>query len=252
VKISTDVLTVLNQCEATGCTLFLPQEQLDRTLYMAVNKVLQCMGGKWTRNVGGFAFKTEAAALLDSAILTGEVTDTKKVYQFYPTPAELADYLVELASIKPGQRICEPSAGEGAIADVLVECHGEDINLHLVELNAEMASSLKGRFQNVVCGDFLQQNEKYDCFVANPPFTRQQDIDHINHMLDCTKPGGTVVSVASASVLYGETKKAVAFRDRISTLGGYIEPLPERTFKVSGTMVATCVVIVESLRDLGD
>jgi tRNA G10 N-methylase Trm11 len=37
------------------------------------------------------------------------------VPQLFPTPPELADRMVELADIRPGQQVLEPSAGTGRI-----------------------------------------------------------------------------------------------------------------------------------------
>jgi hypothetical protein len=48
-KISNDVANVLaNSCVEEN-RLFLPPEQLDRKLYVSVNKVLEAIGGKWNR-----------------------------------------------------------------------------------------------------------------------------------------------------------------------------------------------------------
>jgi hypothetical protein len=48
----------------------------------------------------------------------------------------------------------------------------------------------------------------------------------------------------SASVLFRTNRKTVEFRELIESLGGAIEPLPAETFKASGTMVNTCLVMV--------
>jgi hypothetical protein len=36
--------------------------------------------------------------------------ETIKKFQFYPTPKEVSEYLVELADIKEGDMVLEPSA----------------------------------------------------------------------------------------------------------------------------------------------
>jgi predicted RNA methylase len=95
----------------------------------------------------------------------------------------------------------------------------------------------------VVDSDFMKHTEEYDVIVANPPFSKQQDIDHVNKMMDIAKR--RVVSVMSASVLFRDNKKTVAFRKRVEDLGGTFEELPEGTFKESGTNVRTCIVCVD-------
>ena len=44
--ISDEILAILSKCEVEGNILFLPQGQLDRKTYLAVNKCLVNIGGK--------------------------------------------------------------------------------------------------------------------------------------------------------------------------------------------------------------
>ena len=90
-KISNEVLTILGECRTEGNVLFLPDRQLDRPTYQAVNKVLTNIGGKWNRKAKGHVFADgDPAELLDNLILTGETVDLKKQYQFFPTPRNIA------------------------------------------------------------------------------------------------------------------------------------------------------------------
>jgi hypothetical protein len=50
VKIEQAVIAVLARCETNDNTLYLPFGQLDRKLYVAVNKALEAIGGKWNRS----------------------------------------------------------------------------------------------------------------------------------------------------------------------------------------------------------
>jgi len=54
-----------------------------------------------------------------------------------------------------------------------------------------------------------------------------------------------VVSVMSFSVLFRTNKKAVDFREKIKSLGGEFMKLPEKSFTISGTNVATCILCVD-------
>lgn len=237
-KISNDVSNVLANSRIDGSKLFLPEGQLDRKLYVAVNKVLIAIKGKWNRLAKAHVFSDSPAETIENILLTGEYTDEKKEFQFFETPTPLAQKLVAMAEIMNGETVCEPSAGRGRIAEQLpaeaTTCF---------ELNDSNRNFLEGELFNVGGGDFLQNRKMFDVFVANPPFTKQQDIDHVDHMISLATR--RVVSVMSASVLFRDNKKTVSFRNMIDGLGGTIEPLPDNSFAESGTKVNTCVVCVD-------
>jgi predicted RNA methylase len=235
-KISNDVANVLANSRVEENKLFLPDGQLDRKLYMAVNKVLTTIKGKWNRGSKVHIFPECPSETIDSILLTGEYTDEKKEFQFFETPHELASKLVEMADIKNGDRVLEPSAGRGRIAELIAGCH-------CVELNQANRAFLREHGFDIVGENFMDHNEEYDVVVANPPFTRQQDVDHVNKMMDLA--ARRVVSVMSASVMFRNNKKTVDFRNRVNSLGGTIEILPGKTFAESGTNVNTCVVCVD-------
>jgi hypothetical protein len=50
-KIDNDVANVLINSNVKDNLLYLPPEQLERSLYLRVNKVLQSLGGKWNRKL---------------------------------------------------------------------------------------------------------------------------------------------------------------------------------------------------------
>ncbi len=174
--------------------------------------------------------------IIEEILLTGEYVDQKKEYQFFETPASLAEQLIEMADIREGETKCEPSAGRARIAALMPDCD-------CIELNPENRDYLISNGFKLVGEDFMDFDGEYDVIIANPPFSKQQDIDHVNRMIDLARR--RVVSVVSAAVLFRDNKKTVAFRDRIAGLGGTIEPLPDSTFLESGTAVKTCVVCVD-------
>ena len=77
-KISNTVLDILGNCEVQDNVLYLPNVQLDRADYTAVNKVLEALGGKWNRKEKGHVFDHCPADDIEAVILTGEFTDKKK------------------------------------------------------------------------------------------------------------------------------------------------------------------------------
>lgn len=235
-KISNEVANVLANSRVEGNNLFLPEGQLDRKLYMAVNKVLTAIKGKWNRGVKAHVFSEDPCDIVDEILLTGEYVDQKKEFQFFETPIALAQRLIQMADIRDGETKCEPNAGQARIAALMPDCD-------CVELNKENREYLEANGFKLVGDDFMEFDGRYDVFVANPPFSKQQDIDHVNRMIDLANR--RVVSVVSASVLFRDNKKTVSFRERISELGGTIELLPDNTFLESGTAVKTCVVCVD-------
>lgn len=240
-KIKEEVLTVLNNSKLENNILFLPPTPLERKLYVETNKVLELLGGKWNKKLKGHIFDEDVEELLNNAINFGEVTDSKKEYQFFPTPLSIVSQLIDLAGLKDGDCVLEPSAGDGAIADKIKE---SSFNVHVVELNPKLYEKLSSRFPQSICADFLQiePNEFYDKIIMNPPFSKQQDIEHILHAYKMLKPFGVLVSVISESPFFRNNKKSIQFRDWLSNNNAEIIDLEAGAFKESGTMVKTRII----------
>lgn len=247
-KIADDILNILGECRTEGNTLFLPDRQLERSIYQAVNKVLESIGGKWDRKAKGHVFaEGDPAELLDNVILAGEITDLKKQYQFFPTPRSIAEKMCELAELDSTCIVLEPSCGKGDLADVIYEAGVKE--LVGLELNREMEKNLTGKPYTTLTGiDFLEFvkdpgiKTPWTRIVMNPPFSRQQDIDHILTAYGILRPGGILVSVVSESPFFRSNKKSVDFRAFLEERKAIIIPLEEGAFKESGTMVRTRLV----------
>jgi len=264
VQIDADVEEVLRAAKLEGNTLTL-QSQLDRAMYVKVNKLLDLIGFKWNRKAQSHIGRGDSADKLREGLSDGKVIDEKKTYQFFETPDGLADQMASLAQISPGHRVLEPSAGRGAIIRAIQrQCPALKV-IFACELSSYMASNLadldieqflqpkddKSKYCQVIvsCGDFLQVNEKYDRIVMNPPFMAGQDCDHVKHAYDLLLPGGNLVAIMSPSWLSNESKKFKDFRKWYKSLkdNGYASTpvdLPEGTFKDSGTNVCTVMVVL--------
>ena len=240
-KISNDILNILDKCTVEGNTVFLTCGQLDRKTYEAVNKCLESIGGKWNRKAKGHVFNSDPTDLLDNLILTGETTDLKKEYQYFPTPEVIVDKMIELAEIQPSNILLEPSAGQGAIVDKFPK---ENI-FTCIELNPSNAKVLNNKGYQVLERDFLTYSDyKFDRIVMNPPFSKQQDVDHILHAWDLLEDGGILVSVVSESPFFRENKKSVEFRQWLEENDADVIELDAGAFKESGTMVKTRLIKV--------
>lgn len=243
-RIENEVLAVLSAANVSGSQVILTG-QLDRNLYTRTNKVLEAAGGKWNRKAKAHVFDGDASDRIEQIILTGDVVIPKDEFEFFPTPPEVAARLLELADIERGMRALEPSAGKGAIAIPLVEsgCHVDCYEL--MPLNFAHLSR-DDRFGVVEQEDFLKTipRPEYDRVVMNPPFGKQADIKHVMHATKFLKPGGKLVSVMGAGVVFRENKLTTDFRQFVEDCDGSIDPLPEGAFKQSGTMVNTVIVCI--------
>ena len=234
-KIKDDVITVLANATVEGNSLRL-NGQLDRKLYLNVNKVLTAIGGKWKSAAKAHIFQTDPNDIIQDIILTGEFTDAKKEYQFFPTPPKLAERVVDMALIREGDRVLEPSAGRGNIAKLIRGCD-------CIELMPENRQYLIDNGFNVVHDDFMTfESDDYDVIVANPPFCKCQDAEHISKMIHMAKR--RVVAIGSAAILFRQDKKYQALRDLIEEFGGDITEVPDGAFKESGTNIRTVIVRV--------
>ena len=242
-KINNTVLDVLGNCRVEENVLYLPAN-LDRKVYTDVNKVLEALGGKWNRKAGGHVFDHCPADEIDEAILTGEYTDRKKEYQFFPTPSDVAEQLCNWADIREDTTVLEPSCGKGNIADAVWKRNPK--KLLGIELNKDMEQYLEGKPYEVITGqDFLQyEGERWDRIVMNPPFSRQQDIDHVMKAYELLAPDGILVSVMSTSYQFRTNQKAREFRAFLDAACADHFDLPEGAFKESGTMIRACVVVI--------
>lgn len=238
VKVDPAVVDALKSGAWGDDGIFRIEGQLDRKLYVAVNKALEAIGGKWNRGKKGHVFDNEdARANLDDVIHTGAYIDWKKTNEFFETPPDIAGYLLDCAKVGADTKMLEPSAGSGAIVLPALE---RGAYVTAIEKHSPYADkmNLNGHAVNLQIGDFLAYKPMgiYDAVTMNPPF--RSDMEHVRHAYEFVKPGGYLVSVMSPAWTFRTTKKAVAFREWLEDEAAYLwEDLPSGTFQSSGTMV---------------
>ncbi|RYG27178.1 class I SAM-dependent methyltransferase, partial [bacterium] len=256
---SMETIEILLKCVVEGHTVKLPNIELDADKeYRPVKKALERIGGKWNSRAQGFVFEEDPTELLAS-IQRGEPVNIKKDFQFFATPVSLANYLVSIAYDKclvniENPKILEPSAGDGALVKAIVK-HMPDQRVdcfELMELNRIKLQKVAGT--DVLGGDFLEAvaqdtmkmiTEQYDLIIANPPFTKNQDIDHIRAMYKCLKPGGVIVTIASPSWTFGQQKKQTDFKEWLENIGATTEEVAAGQFKESGTNVSAVIITLQ-------
>jgi|SRR5688572_11010723 len=242
-----ELVQSLLRCKVVGDTLFLPpisEGMLPN--YPEVKKALLNAGAKYKRNT--FVFPNDAKPYVDR-LTNGESINIKKEFQFFATPAPLAARMVKMANINYDHEILEPSAGQGAI---IKEIHKvlpskEVCWCELMPENMQVIFKIPNTV--FMYEDFMEHNVrfKYDRIIANPPFTKNQDIDHIRKMYEVTKPGGVIITLASTSWQRGGQKKQTEFREWLFNIGSTIEEIPENTFKESGTSIKTVLITIPKM-----
>ncbi|TAK26754.1 MAG: ParB/RepB/Spo0J family partition protein [Myxococcaceae bacterium] len=257
-RVADDVLAVLSTMGVDGTVARIVEGNLPRPLYERVDRTLQALGGTWSKKLKGHVFADDPRDALDGVILTGEVAHARDVLGWFPTPMELVKELLDLAEGTAGMTLLEPSAGEGAIVGAALM---RDYAVTAVELDKGRHRTLVSRYLSSgrrpdgsrdgieadVCGDFLRYDpeQRFDRVVMNPPFARQQDIDHVTAAFRLLKPGGRLVAVMSAGIAFREDRKTVAFRELVREAGGRVTENPEGSFKSSGTSVRTVTVVMD-------
>src|SRR5690349_5257804 len=73
----------------------------------------------------------------------------------YSTPERLARWMVELADIRPGMRVLEPSAGEGDLADA-VRATAPSAALDVLEIEPTLQDRLQQKGYRLVGDDALR------------------------------------------------------------------------------------------------
>lgn len=265
-KLTTEQLEILKNGKIEENRFYL-QWQLDRKQYVSINEILETIGLKWNRwkkaHIIDWFTQEDLENAINDVIETWEVEtlkETIKKFQFYPTPKEVAEYLVELAEININDTVLEPSAWLWNISDVIIENKPFKL-LHLVEIDKEKYDKLKlieiPNKINISNCDFLnfrdkgllgsyiweQMDLKFDKIIANPPFSKSQDVKHILHMYELLNEWWRIVSIASSSIQTREGK----LYDELRALNPEFIELPEWSFKESWTLVNTVIVVINKI-----
>lgn len=262
-RLSPRAVEILGSVDIDGDLIVLTCGQIPRKLYEEIDAALHTIGATWKRHRRGHLVEDPESVRerLEAIVTTGTFLDAKKLYQAFYTPMPLARRAVSYAEIAPGQRLLEPSAGRGALADAILEtCMA--VRLTLVEAQPESAQHLRQRFtgaHQVIEGDFLTKLAEtaalvatapnpigFDRVVMNPPFTApgrpQADLDHVRFAFELLQPGGLLVAIMSNGVTFRGNRATQAFRDEVLRYGDVVERVPPGTFAESGTDVPTVIV----------
>lgn len=122
--------------------------------------------------------------------------------------------------------------------DVVVDCY------ELMPENKEKLSKLD--HIRLLGDDFTQaeHSSEYDLIVANPPFSKNQDIRHVMQMYQDLKPGGTVAAITSRHWQQASEKVCKDFRAFLEEVSAQVYEIEEGAFKKSGTGVGTIAIVI--------
>lgn len=237
---------ILRHCTLEDNVLKLPQVQFNKKSYAEAKKWIEEAGGSWQGGkVQGFTFPFNAERVF-SILREGKRCNLQQDFQFFATPPEVADWLVMLAGgVHEDEKVLEPSAGTGAIIDA-IHRSCPDVIVDCYELMPENKEILSKKDNIRILGDDFTKCDvaQYDKIIANPPFSKNQDIRHVRRMYECLNPGGVLAAITGPHWEFGSESECKDFRQWLEDNGGKKFEIEEGTFKESGTGTKTIAIVI--------
>lgn len=185
---------------------------------------------------------------------------------FY-TPPELAELVKSYIDFTP-EMVYDPTCGDGALLSVFpddTKKYGQEINQEQLDVAIDRLKSFTG-----YCGDTITDDgfrgEKFDCIVANPPFSikwsgsssgderfdslpclpppSKADFAFIAHIIHHLSDNGVAVIICYPGVLYRGGREG-RIRDWIinKRIISSVVSIPQNTFV--DTPIQTCMVVID-------
>lgn len=237
---------ILKHCTLEDNVLKLPRVQFNKKSYAEAKKWIEEAGGSWQGGkVQGFTFPFNADRVF-SILHEGKRCNLQQEFQFFATPAEVADWLVMLAGgVHEDEKVLEPSAGTGAIIDAIHRSCPDAI-VDCYELMPENKEILSKKDNIRILGDDFTKCDvaQYDKIIANPPFSKNQDIRHVRRMYECLNPGGVLAAITGPHWEFGSESECKDFRKWLDDNGGKKFEIEEGAFKESGTGTKTIAIVI--------
>jgi hypothetical protein len=249
---------VLQEATVSGNIIQITKESLDRDVYLNVKKKLEMIGGRWKGGkTWGFVFSEDPTNLLKD-LQEGKDRNLQKEFQYFPTTGgaliAMKDFIKDYLVNKDQERlkILEPSAGQGHLIELIRDLwpKAQIDYCELMDLNKNELDRKYKNMPNIACitEDFTHMagdpEEHYDFIIANPPFTNNQDIQHIRLMYELLVSGGEIFTFCSFHWQMSTNKKEENFKKFLDNLDEYpdITEVPEKAFKNSGTNIRTMLM----------
>ena len=126
--------------------------------------------------------------------------------QFYPTPEHIAEKLLQGVSKYRINKILEPSAGKGDLAEYVKKLN-KDADIDVIEIDENLQHILIGKGYRLIDNDFLRFDSlySYDLIVMNPPFN--SGVKHLLKAIDVMKNGGRIACILNAETIKNDFSK---------------------------------------------
>jgi phospholipid N-methyltransferase len=253
--VSEEVREVLAQAEVNGVRVTLPQ--MDRKLYVAVNKVLDALGGTWNSRAKAHVFESDPTEALAAVVDGGEDTvvalPARTAEGFVPTPPHVATDMVrnycDLMDLGAGWRVLEPSAGDGALVSAILEVQS-DCTIVAVEPNVERAAKIgddprvtlvAGRIEDYADDVIADDGQLFDLVVMNPPYSLPDDptpwAKHVQYAWSLLKTGGQLVAILPGSIEWRQGRVFDELRNWLELNDGNVQPLGFDAFPTFKTAI---------------
>ena len=174
---------------------------------------------------------------------------------FFPTPASVAEELLQFAALKQPQFVLEPSAGSGSLIDAIRKKY-PGTSISYCEINCFLLDLLRAKYErsdtvHFIGRDFLDIDvanvqQRFDGIVLNPPFEDRADISHTLAAYKLLAPRGVLAAIVSEGTFFRTDTKTVAFRDFLESRKAQVSCLPAGSFATSGTQIASRMVRIET------
>lgn len=178
--------------------------------------------------------------LADAYEHTEKPSESKAVskdLQFYRTPNDVAEDLIERVYIKDDDVILEPSCGDGAIMDAIRK-KNRNAELVGVEFHTARANEARLKGHTVYTDNFLtwKTDKRFTKVIMNPPFYGKHYQKHIAAALDLLQEGGELIAILPSNARY---------KHGFYEGGGRWRDLPTGSFSESGTNVSVSTLTIQ-------
>ena len=167
---------------------------------------------------------------------------------WYATPEPLGLAMVKWSGAHSGDKVLEPSAGDGSI----MRFAPDGISLTMVEQSESLATRARmaNTEANVIVTDFLKDhgtNNKYHSIVMNPPFgsAGKDAIKHMTKAFDHLYDNGRLVALVPCGTM--DNLVVDWLKQELTAHWVARIALPPCTFENAGTSIATQVLIFDKV-----
>lgn len=183
-------------------------------------------------------------------ILYQKVKETPP-YSWFPSSPQLIKIMLEEAQITPGLYGLEPTAGDGVLAEAMVQ---SGAIVDVIEIDLLLRQILFQKGFNLVGSDFLtsQPQRQYNRILMNPPFSTNKvrgiDLDMIQRAYHLfLASSGRLVSVVSNSMNIKNDERAQTFRGFLKQTKANVIKLPLEIFwgTLRPVTVETYLIVID-------